>query len=375
MNSISFWNSRPGKNTKMKSFLNTPVKKMTSPLFPAKPYSKRKLPPWGDLDMDGSPNKFDCNPWRADMDAKPVKKLEEDFENTMKDFQEKGRSGLRTLVERKKGRERISSIRRGASRIVSRASRDLEGFTSARYSKQQNRDAKRLRGRALGLTKLFLPPGTLAASSGKAGTGKRGRPEGPSGKYFIPGRGNVGVFEYRSWLRSQKRLARLKAQGNYEQGKPQSSPVQQARQVQQTQEMQEPMQDTEIQSTDNAQVIESEPQPMQTQAPQINSDQERLIQLQMQQRDNILLAPQFLKGELKSTGGDILSEKGRPNILQAPNAFLGQLRNLQPRDPVMLGERPITNPYGDTFTTIDPITGNAILQKRVREKWITGEAI
>jgi len=35
--------------------------------------------------------------------------------------------------------------------------------------------------------------------------GRRGRPTGPSGKYYIPGYGPVGVYEYRMWLRQSLR--------------------------------------------------------------------------------------------------------------------------------------------------------------------------
>lgn len=44
--------------------------------------------------------------------------------------------------------------------------------------------------------------------------GRRGRPRGPSGRYYIPGVGAVGVYEYRMWLRSQLREKRAQIQRN-----------------------------------------------------------------------------------------------------------------------------------------------------------------
>ena len=40
--------------------------------------------------------------------------------------------------------------------------------------------------------------------------GYRGRPRGPSGRYFIPGVGSVGVYQFRKWA-SQQKLARRMA--------------------------------------------------------------------------------------------------------------------------------------------------------------------
>ena len=39
----------------------------------------------------------------------------------------------------------------------------------------------------------------------------RGRPSGPSGKYVIPGIGPVGVYEFRKWLNTQRRLKEIQA--------------------------------------------------------------------------------------------------------------------------------------------------------------------
>jgi hypothetical protein len=54
----------------------------------------------------------------------------------------------------------------------------------------------------------------LIGSGNKKYGGGRGRPKGPSGKYYIPGQGAVGVYEYRMWLRSTLRNKRQELQRN-----------------------------------------------------------------------------------------------------------------------------------------------------------------
>jgi hypothetical protein len=40
---------------------------------------------------------------------------------------------------------------------------------------------------------------------------RAGRPKGPSGRYYIPERGFVGVYEYRRWLQRKMAIQRLQA--------------------------------------------------------------------------------------------------------------------------------------------------------------------
>lgn len=337
----------------MPSFLNTPVTKIKPNQFflnESTKTSKRKLSKWGDVDMDGSPNKFDCNPFNPAEDGK------------VGDF-------IKNLSKK------VKNVSKRVAKDVSKSVKPSLNIKTGNYSKQSLRNQKRFTGRALSTVRLLTPPGTVASTGKGKGKGKKGRPEGPSGKYFIPGVGAVGVYQYRTWLRQQKRVSRLKMMngGGYNsqsqmQGESQQrfAPTEQvmideaapAEQFNEMERISEPMQPTQI-------------RPVGTDG----MDYEKQMQLIMQQRDSILLAPQFLKGELKNAGGDILSDSGRPNILQAPNINLGQMRNLQARNPVELGERPITNPSGNYFTTIDPITGNPILQRRISEKWLDGRAI
>lgn len=343
MQNVILWNARPQRK-KIPSFINTPVVKMKpSPLFAKESLIKnrRNLKPWGDVDLDGTPNKFDCNPFNAAEDG------------IIKNIFSKGKRIVKNI-----GKD-----------VVRRAKPNLN-LRSGKYAKQSLRSQKKFSGGVISAIRAFTPQGTLPVASKKAGTGKKGRPQGPSGRYFIPGVGPVGVYEYRTWLRQQKRISRINARAE-------GNPLPARRYAQE-----ESMQSPAVQVQPNAESFNELDQIVEPEQPRLmqpvgtdNLDYQKQMQLIMQQRDNILFAPQFLKGELKGAGGDILNETGRPNILQAPNINLGQMRNLQPRNPVELGERPITNPMGNYFTTIDPITGNSIVQRRVTEKWMTGEAL
>jgi len=100
-------------------------------------------------------------------------------------------------------------------------------------------------------------------------------------------------------------------------------------------------------------------------------------QQQAQQRDNILKAPNFMRGELKATGGSILTPIG-PSILEAPRVFSGEMRNVtstQNKPVVKLGERPQTNPYGSEWLDVEIGSGKPVIRKRISEKWATGEAL
>jgi len=67
------------------------------------------------------------------------------------------------------------------------------------------------------------------------------------------------------------------------------------------------------------------------------------------------------------------------SILNAPNIFKGELRNVRDQgitesdflntDNV---DRPVVNPHGEYFTDVDPLTGRSILRRRPQERWLSG---
>lgn len=98
-------------------------------------------------------------------------------------------------------------------------------------------------------------------------------------------------------------------------------------------------------------------------------------QIQAQRNDNIMNAPRFMQGELKNTGGSILTTKPGDDILHAPDIMKGQLRNIKPSATTKLGPRPQTLPQYEQYIEIDPISNRQVIKRRLSEKWATGEAL
>ena len=97
------------KTKKSKNYKMTP-----SPLFRKESIrtNKRKLSKWGDADLDGSPNYFDCDPRNAFKDATPVGgervkgEKKEPFKERLKKYirektPRKGKGGYSPLKEEK----------------------------------------------------------------------------------------------------------------------------------------------------------------------------------------------------------------------------------------------------------------------------------
>ena len=107
-------------------------------------------------------------------------------------------------------------------------------------------------------------------------------------------------------------------------------------------------------------------------------DEIKQAQAQAQMMDNPLNAPNFMRGELKATGGSLLTPIG-PSILEAPKVFQGEMRNVTKSNiddgEVKMSERGQTNPYGDEYLEIDLGSGKPRLMTRKTEKWMSGEAI
>lgn len=52
---------------------------------------------------------------------------------------------------------------------------------------------------------------------GKKGYAGRGRPRGPSGKYYVPGKGAVGVYEFRKFIAQQRLAQKMQQSQAYKQ--------------------------------------------------------------------------------------------------------------------------------------------------------------
>ena len=228
----------------------------------------------------------------------------------------------------------------------------------AAYGKEERIDTARARKLVRGGLGLAFGGALTRTKFGSA----IGRPRVPSGKYMIEGK-PVYEEEYQQWKSEQKALNRLTP-----------SATQQA-----TMTMEEEEEDIDYPGGTSPLTPEEVQESKQFEdAPQTYTNEEILYAQEVSQKiDNILDAPNFSRGELKATGGSLLTTKG-PKILDAPQFMKGHMRTLGRTNTistVTVGERPSTNPYGDEYIDIDLGSGKPKLKRRPSEKWMTGESL
>jgi hypothetical protein len=248
-------------------------------------------------------------------------------------------------------------------------------------------------------------------SRGEAQGGQRGRPKGVY-KYSIPGQGPVDVYTWRKWDRKMRAMQRLSGQSQEQLQAQQAAQMNIPEDLEptkgfndtgnyDTQQYQAPVTYAEGNLPPD-QMIEVKNQQQQYQRSAWNQRYQQMVaikrremeaaqmaskplnpmqiaQLQEQKSDLILNAPSIMRGEMESTTRHGLTyTPPEQNILNAPNANMGQLRNINQGGEipaVRLSEKPITNPYGDQYTDIDPISGKSYIKTRIREKWADGRAL
>lgn len=366
----------------------------------------KKLSPYGDYDMDGSPNKWDCDPKNPMKDGLFNKILAQGaklvgrrdvYERRMAREKPKDSSSIKQRIESAQS-EKTNSLRNQVrSKIYSdnekkqqnhiknriileeskrlrkqnfdaqppidklrayeqRSANRIKNYTSGvaravayRPSTQSTGQQKMITKRVVRALSTVVPQGTVrdpypTKNRGLKGeSGGRGRPAGPSGKYIIPGIGPVGVFQYRAWLTQQRKLKSVTGQDIRQQMQQQVP--------QQTVPQSSYQNQTQNQSQYSEQAAPQQYQQQQYQTPQYQAQPSQPVD------DNILHAPSIGRGELR-----------KPVAINT-NA---QVRMMDVAS--RLGPRPIGNPQGDQYTDIDPVSGQPIYRKRLSEKWATGEA-
>jgi len=358
--------------------------------------AKRKYPklkPFVDNDMDGSVNILDCKPLNPGKDG-IMSFLKEKFgrkdkpSRTISVEEMRRRQGVRReaiIVREAKRKYKKEQSRRRIEKfkkLVEKPSETGGGFRKLTkkllvkkvpYKTKGGKIAYRYearKGKAVietvkGISQLAgIPERFPSKKKGKKG-GKtyagRGRPKG-SYKYSIPGRGKVSVFEYKKWLTQQRALARVKALQHIkalEAGQAQALPDEQV--LEGYKEMgEEEYEEAPTQQPVQRRVVQ---RPTPEQIRQYQMAQQRYRQSQQYQQQ--VRRPSQVAGGPTGT-----------NILQAPNVFKGEMVN-QVRDipSVQMGERPQTNPQGEMYSQIDPMSGRQILHRRISEKFATGEAL
>jgi hypothetical protein len=264
------------------------------------------------------------------------------------------------------------------------------------YGKEMRARSARVRKLTESAAGLLISPSLTAKSFSSEPRG-RGRPAGPSGEYKIGGK-PVYEEEYRQWQAKQNALNRmLPSEAQSQTLTPEyleyikSQQMQQQMQAQQSQQevlqetmgseegMNEPVPSDQAPKTEGITNEEVQAIEEARRRPYTRSSQEEIRQAQQaaQQKDQILNAPNFMKGELKAAGGGILTPTG-PQIMDAPNVFKGEMRNVYSDGDVpavRLSERPQTNPYGDEYLEIELGSGKPVVRRRIREKWMDGSAL
>lgn len=287
-----------------------------------------------------------------------------------------------------------------------------EGLTrTGTYGREMLARGARVRRITKAAAGLLLGPSLTVRGFASEPRG-RGRPAGPSGEYKIGGK-PVYEEEFRQWEAKQNALNRmLPSEAQSQTLNPEYLEYMKARELekkrqeaqlrfqQQTQMAKQQVQmpqEGEMIMEDGEEVI-NEPVPS-DQSPitegltneeiqamaeakirpytRAGPDEIKEAQHMAQKRDQILNAPNFMKGELKAAGGSILTPTG-PQIMDAPNVFTGEMRNVTSdgnMPAVRLSERPQTNPYGSEFLEIEIGSGKPVVRRRITEKWMSGEAL
>jgi len=294
-------------------------------------------------------------------------------------------------TEGKLSREILTKVPLGqVGRVLSGAAVDKSGEYSRELKAKSNR-VRRMTNFAAGAVFGNLTHGMYTSSEPRG----RGRPPGPSGEYKIGGR-PVYEGEFQQYASKQAALNRmLPSEQQSASLNPEYIAYMKAQKAAERGETQTVMTEDGMPMEGIPQANQNEGYPsmgssiMQTGQQQLEMQQKRAYnkatpeevkaaQYQAQAVDNPLMAPNFMKGELKATGGNILTPIG-PSILDAPQVFKGEMRNVTKSNPdegiIKLGERPQTNPTGDSWLDVEIGSGKPVIRKRITEKWMDGRAL
>jgi len=207
---------------------------------------------------------------------------------------------------------------------------NLSKFKRKRFSPQSVKLARFVSG-----SRFAMPIKTKGEGVGTHGS-RIGRPRGPSGKYYIPQRGAVGVYQWRRWARQERAMQRMRLAQQLAQ-MPQRYP--------------------------QRQYYPQEQYPQQT--PQQTPQQYPLPQAPRQQiiAPPIQNYPPETQGVGLTNGWDLLkigSPSFQPSAPPPINPFKGAK--------IFNSELPVTNPQGDYYTEPDLFTGRQILKRRFRDR-------
>jgi hypothetical protein len=283
--------------------------------------------------MDGI-NKFSGQISHKQKRADAYKELQNKLSKIGKD--KKGKEIRKQLNEEFDARAKTGDLKLTAfdtaENRINKTSRKIQNISNRKYQTVRARSMSAYQTLAP-VTHGYVAP-RMPSKKGSKGNRTRalsvGRPRGVY-KYNIPGRGPVHVYEYRKWLRRSQAMQRLQA------GLP--NQVQYSQYQQQYAQQRYPPVSVPPQNPYQQPQPNGRPYPeYQQQNPQIRSD----------------------------------------NILHAPNIFKGELTNVGQNNPIISSanmNRPVSNPRGDQYIEVDPMSGKQILRTRSRERWLTRDPL
>lgn len=298
-------------------------------------------------------------------------------------------SDIKELVKLEKKRKISSKAKEAVKSLKELTMGEITTKTGAYTAEAKARSRRIKRMTTRGISALF---GSSVLGAGEASRG--GRPKGPTGKYMLEGK-PVYEAEFQEYQTKQRALNRIlpsdvqqaplsQEQINKIQAEQMQSQMKYQYQQPEQQYQPQALQAQGIQGENGTESVEPLPldsqqleQLQQQLSPQPQAGDIEEAQRIAQQKDNILLAPNILKNELKATGGSLLTPTG-PQILQAPQIMKGQMRTLDKSKDipsVRLGERPQTAPFSDTYLDIEIGSNKPVVRRRITEKWMTGEAL
>lgn len=346
-------------NVKRNSFSNTKMSnplriKQTNKYFVKEKLSSRTLKPYGDVDMDGSPNKFDCSPRQVNRDGVFAR---------LTNIVSGGRVGQSRDVYSQERKDKISTQ---TNPVLYQTKMKIQKERKNTYKKITEPLTKPsttpLKLAAAILPKGEIPKKAYAPSEKKESDIKYSRPGRPRGAlsagYYIPGKGAVDVREWRKWISKQRKLRRM------------IQPQQASEQYSQYKSYQEAYPQQVPQETEEYQEVQPD---------NLQIEQERVRQLQLQRLQQLQnLQPQSAETTLTREPGVRLSTSSSDNILNAPNIMRGEMTKvvsgINEKPIITTPQRPISNPHGQEFIDIDPASGKPMIRRRISEKWLTGEA-
>ena len=224
------------------------------------------------------------------------------------------------LARQQTYQQTTSKIKRRLPKPI-KAEKFISRLKSKRFTEPSVKLARFVTGSKIAMPVRIKKSGTT--------TGRIGRPRGPSGKYYIPKVGAVGVYQWRRWVGRQKAMQRMRLA--------QQMAYAPQRYVQRTQPS-----------------VYNDRQQQPSQYPQTPPSQYPQPQQPQPQQLGLMSGWDLFKIKLPSASNPNPNNSNKINFMKGAEIFNSEL--------------PVTNPYGEYYTEPDLFTGHQILKRRIRDR-------